>query len=732
MPQANGNGPHLDGPGAAYVRVSGDDQETERQHEAARAFERRHGVSIPPEHYFEDHGWARDQAARRPAFQRLLGKADAGLVRWIVVDQIDRFGFADQWELAEMILRLRKAGCRLYDTRGDEWTARDLLGFIKAGIAGSQSHEEQVQKSYRALGGKVKKAREGEWMGGPPRLGFDVGCFDRASGEELYRVVFEGREQVGTTLRKGKQRPVYFVRRLKVYPDGRSERLDGKVVFRLSKEAQALHVVPTRDKAKLAAAQGLFQRYAAERVTFFELAKWLNSLGVRNSFGRMFQAVDVVKMLSDEVYLGTPTFSKRRNGRFHRHSAAGGVTALEAELRGKDTACLPADVIKSGRRLYEPLVDQATWDAVQKKLGGRDKAAHAPKNPAMYLSGLVACAGCGLPMIARAESREYCCGTWDRHRTRGALAECPCQRNGLKQADLEHYINHYLPECRKRLRLLQEGAGDGSLVHRLEGQQQASWQAFLESCDRLTGYLCAHCPDDYNALLRGEEEARAEAEAVLRAQDAGAGRPPDLAAWLARQTPARQEALAKSLAEANERPVDYLPDHAADRLRLYRQHFDPVALEAEVARLDAEHTRMMERWADAPGKLAKDKAKARIEELDARIADLRRQQEDLAVVVCQHYRQVHDLDVAVTDAQRAMRSEASAQALRRRAEALRGLLVRIECEFTPTGARGRGGPGNAKSRLVAITFEPVAGEVRKVALDAGAAGANVGGRFYVS
>ena len=49
-------------------------------------------------------------------------------------------------------------------------------------------------------------------------------------------------------------------------------------------------------------------------------------------------------LLSDEVYLGYPTFRKRRNGRFHRFDNEGGIVELEPELRGKDTESDPAGV----------------------------------------------------------------------------------------------------------------------------------------------------------------------------------------------------------------------------------------------------------------------------------------------------------------------------------------------------------------------------------------------------
>jgi DNA invertase Pin-like site-specific DNA recombinase len=74
----NGNGLHLSGVGATYIRVSTDHQDTERQRAAVQAFEQAHGVTIAKQHWFKDEGWARDEADQRPAFQRLMKLAESG------------------------------------------------------------------------------------------------------------------------------------------------------------------------------------------------------------------------------------------------------------------------------------------------------------------------------------------------------------------------------------------------------------------------------------------------------------------------------------------------------------------------------------------------------------------------------------------------------------------------------------------------------------------------------
>lgn len=155
----------LAGTGAAYVRVSGDKQEVQRQLDSVSAFGKRNEVKISPQHWYEDH-MPRDLSAKRPDFQRMLKAIRAGAIQWVIVDQIDRFGFADEWELVDLIRELRTANCKLYDAKEDEWTAGGLMSFFKAGLAGHSSRDEQMKKSSRCLGGMATKASQGEWTCG--------------------------------------------------------------------------------------------------------------------------------------------------------------------------------------------------------------------------------------------------------------------------------------------------------------------------------------------------------------------------------------------------------------------------------------------------------------------------------------------------------------------------------------------------------------------------------------
>lgn len=646
----------LQGAGAAYIRVSTDQQDTERQYTSIRKFVTDHGVTIPTQHWLTDEGWARDTADHRPEFQRLIKMAEDKAVRWIVVDALDRFGVKNAKQLIAYLNRLDEAGCKLYDVTGREWTGEDIATVITAVVEGHKSRGEQLDKSLRVTGGKAAKARAGEWQGGPPRFGFDVACYSRETDKELWRVVYDG-----------------LHRRVKVYPDGTTERFDGEGNFpQHQKVTEVMQVAPSKDKGKLAAAVSVFKRFATEAVSFAALAQHLNGLGYRSWAGGVFQSHHVRYLLCDPVYIGYPTWNKRHHGKFHR--LRGGVPVAEDNYAERETDNDPADWVQSARPLFKPLVDQATWAAVRAKLA-KPKRSKAPVAPALYLTGLLHCGNCGARMVAGPARKktarrkghtdgrlEYMCGTYHNAVRAGNRAESPCLRNGVFQDAIEPYLGKYLDEAAKRLRMLTDRP-DGGITGRLKQQAGDHWRGFLDGIDRLTGYLAEHHPDDYDVILN--EHATDPA-----------------------MTP---------------------DDFTAVVVKCYRANYDPSAQQAEAERLEAEHSELMKRWTDLPTPRAKDKAKAQLVALEQRIEELEKQREDVAGAVERHQREIASLQQAVATANIAMRSQTGERAMRLRAEAVRAVIHRIDCTFVATGETG-GGPGKANTRLVAITVHTVGGE----------------------
>ena len=585
---------------------------------------------------------------------------------------------------------------------GKEWTGEDIATVITAVVEGAKSKGEQTSKSHRVLGGKIAKARLGEWQGGPVRLGFDVVCYQRETDKELWRVVIEGRNK-----------------RVKVYPDGRAERFDREGNFpKVQPIPEVLRLAPSKDQAKIEAAVSVFKRYATESIGFSVLAHYLNALGWRNGCGGYFHHPHIEEMLSDPIYLGYYTWNKWHFGKFHRYTD--GQTVPELNYGEKGSRNDKADWVQS-RRLFDPLVDRETWDAVQRKLAGRTKRTNAPRSAAQYLAGLVYCGNCGCRMVTGSlrkttknarkdghtgERYEYFCGTYFKAVREKRRKECKCLRNGVFQDTLEEYLARYLEETGKRLELLMKAPENGNhLTERLEGQEDDTWQAFADGLTRLCEYLAQHRPDEYSALLEEESARRQQEQREREANGYQPSTPGALACVV-------QKVIAEGGAPGQDnRPTPSLPpsDFVRQCVATYRSVFDSSGLATEVERLEAEHTALMHRYADLPTPRAKEKAKAELAALEDRIAELESHQQNAADVIEGHYRQMTDLQEAIREARLAMKSDNDAQALRRRAEALRAIVQRIECTFTATGQTG-GGWGKKNARLVKVTIYPVVGD----------------------
>jgi hypothetical protein len=550
--------------------------------------------------------------------------------------------------------------------------------------------------------------------GGPVRLGFDVVCYHRETDNELWRVVFEG-----------------LNKRLKVYPDGRAERFDGKENFpKFQPLTEVLRIAPSKDKGKIDAAVSAFKWYAAESISFTALAHHLNKLGWRNGYGGHFQGQQIEAMLGDPIYLGYYTWNRSHAGKFHRYT--NGRTVLELNYGEKVSKNERGDWVQS-RRLFKPQVDQKTWDTVQRKLAERTKRTRAPRSASQYLSGLVYCGNCGCRMVAgptrRPKSKprkdgftgdryEYFCGSyfkaikekWPVVRRDGMVTrvnkegqECKCLRNGVFQDQLVEYVRRYLEETGRRLQLLSQGRDESHVTDRLKGQEEAAWWEYREGLDRLEGYLAQHHPEEYNAILREfAEQAAADAlEADPSKQVGGATKVRDIVDRLGERGRAAYE-------KYKAKPAT--PGGFTDAcLACYRSVFDPAAVEAELAKQEAAHTALTEQCLKLTTPRAVAKANQQLAELESQIARLEQQRQDLADLVERHWREILDLGRAIAEARRAMESGTGERALRQRAEALRAIVHRIECTFTATGQTGAGW-GKKNARLVAVTFYPVVGD----------------------
>jgi DNA invertase Pin-like site-specific DNA recombinase len=663
---------NLSGDGAVYVRTSTDQQDTQRQYAAVQGFLERHGAVIPRSQWFEDEGWARDTADRRPNFQRLLHLVKAGRVNWIVLDRLDRFGWKSSKQLMHLLYQLEEAGCRLYDADGKEWTGEDDATEITALIEGKNSVKETRERSYRVLGGMVEKARDGQFLGGGVRLGFDIVCYTRESGTELWRVNLEGRDK-----------------RVKVYPDGRTERFDGKNNFpKVQPMTEVLRLAPSKDKAKRNAALGAFERYATESISFTALGHWLNNLGMRTCYDRPFTSRSLQEMLADPIYLGYYSWNKVHRGKFHRHKD--GQAILELNYEGKQSRNSESDWVQS-RRLFDPLVPLSTWNEVQDKLRNRTTRAKAPTSHRHYLAGLLVCGNCGSPLIVGRPYRDreeyFCSGYMRKVRSKGKdNGACNCLRNAIYQHEIEPFLERYLEETGQRLEILTGGMDIAHPADHLHEEYLGVWDNFENNLRRLVDYLRERDPEGYDDIVRlGQDFAMVDNTTMVD----GSNR-------------SRDNRPAPTATEIERMVIGEL-------IRAYRGSFDAGAIRAEIQELDSRHDSLIEKYAGLTDARARKKIDSQLTALGDQIETLQQQMTNVGDVVEGQFREMLDLGQAIEEAKRAFKAEACERALRQKAEAIRKVVQRIEFRFTATGLSGKG-PGHKAYKLAKVTIYPLVGD----------------------
>src|SRR5262249_1399134 len=132
----------LESPIAAYLRASSYIQEDshERQQGIIGKFLFDNSFTISPENWFSDFR-PRDAAAFAPDFQALLAKARRGLVKTVMISNLDRWGTADVDEFFEFRGVLLKAGCKLWSVEDGDLCSKKMGDIITIIVKAEQMRE---------------------------------------------------------------------------------------------------------------------------------------------------------------------------------------------------------------------------------------------------------------------------------------------------------------------------------------------------------------------------------------------------------------------------------------------------------------------------------------------------------------------------------------------------------------------------------------------------------------
>lgn len=647
----------------AYVRVSREVQDADRQRNMIKKWAATNGLVVAEWYEDTEGSNPRDQADDRTSFQRLVQLVETGIVDAIVVDAQDRFGTFGAWELGKYLSILITNGCSLWSVEDGCLTQDDDGTVIKAVVNAQTSLKEQKDKGWRALTKKIDDAKAGRYFGGYPPYGLDVVCVG-PSGEQKWRVVWTGDFE-----------------RLKIDTNGLETEYKGKNNMPARDEYDIPSYAPSIRTERMEFVNEMFRWYATEEISPSQIAARLNDAGVSSVFGEGWNKQKVKQTLMNPAYIGMPAYNKRSSGRFWEY--VGGEMHPVKRTKGRAKAGRTRsqdDYIFPSKPVFAPIVPIELFNEVQHKLKKSSKeykekvpSPRSPRTASFWLRNILFCSGCSKPMRAWNANpdrpnpyRSYFCANYG---TYGKQNPTGCRSNRVKAELLEQIVERYLGETHQKISEL------------IGAKSELELDAFthLESGLNSQRDQLQNLMRQRSRLIRRVEESESDFENRIAA------------------------ALIKpeDLAEGGFVPV------VSDG-KIYDFLFEErkPTLEAELSKLDAEHTDLLDRSLNLPAeaRIARQKVSERLLGLEQRIESLR---EDLHCVNNDISGIVEELQrrkVAIEEARAAIGEDSK---FRRKSLLVKQVIVRVVCHFQDTEGKGN----QPRTELVRVEICPKEGDI---------------------
>jgi DNA invertase Pin-like site-specific DNA recombinase len=438
---------------AVYLRVSTDAQDETRQRKAIRQYLNDQGLTVAPDMWFLDKD-SRDQAHRRENFQRLMRLVTEARVDTILIDRQDRFGVQDADEWFHYRYLLRCAGCKLIAVdKGEDLTAKDAATMVTTMFGAETSEREQIEKSFRVLGGKMTKAKEAAvWNGGNSSFGYDKACYDpqgnllwffhylsRSHGIQVYPCDRCKVTQRGVSGNK----PCPKCQRVK-----RSQKA-GDMPCKNGKAGETIKLVPSEDQSRIDTVRQVYKWYTTYAGGTSAVAALCAKAGY-TIYGRFVTHEMVRRILSNPCYAGAFVYGRTARGRFHDYDGEKPVELpVPSGGKRKDRHVhLSRDrwIVKPDQ--WVPLVDLKTWDKAQRKLQERATGPRPPKAADCWLKGILYCGHCRKPMAVRRARGQvnYFCLSY--HKAQMFRLPRTCNHNSVLHQDAERLVLDYLAKLK--------------------------------------------------------------------------------------------------------------------------------------------------------------------------------------------------------------------------------------------------------------------------------------------
>lgn len=262
----------------AYYRHSAEDKQENSvtiQRDHTLRFIQQYGIEIL--HEEADEGET-GLLADRPGFNRLFEgwilNPNAPDFEYVLVYDVSRWGrFQDQNEAAYYEFRCKQQGKKvIYVSRGFPDGDNQLISSLQTSIERYMAAEYSRQLSDKVFYGSVKVSEQGYSAGGTPCYG-------------MSRLLLDENKQLIRVLKRGERKVIS----------------NQRVTFTPSNDAQT-EVVRT-----------IYSALVDEWKTPQEIATQLNHVGVLSPSGRSWKPSSVIRILTNEAYVGTRIYNKTSN-----------------------------------------------------------------------------------------------------------------------------------------------------------------------------------------------------------------------------------------------------------------------------------------------------------------------------------------------------------------------------------------------------------------------------------
>lgn len=307
--------------GALYIRVSTHMQEElspESQKKILLSYAKSHDIFVPEEFIFMDLGISGRKADRRPDFQRMISMAKSKPSPFQVIIVWKFSRFARNQEESIVYKSLLRKQCGVDVISKSESIMDGPFGSLIERIIEWNDEFYSTNLSEEVFRGMKEKASRGGYQARPP-LGYKI---------------------------KTKGEPPVIV----------------------EEEAKIIRII--------------FHKYVNERCSFFDIARYLNTLGLKTSHNKPFETRSIEYIVQNPTYCGMIRWNRTENE--------------TNRIKSKDEW-----IVVEGK--HEAIISKEMFDAAQERFHStyKPRGARPSSTYRHWLSGLLKCPSCGRTMVVK-------------------------------------------------------------------------------------------------------------------------------------------------------------------------------------------------------------------------------------------------------------------------------------------------------------------------------------------